>query len=163
MKYKIIKNFLDKSVFRKFQQLLFSEQMTWYWKEHMTRRDNYFFNHCFYNQLPISTLYMEYIEPLREKLNWAALMEARANLMLRQPTGPYESQFHVDRPFPSSIALLYMNNCNGQTILGKEERVSISSEENKLLLFDSSIKHCAKSQTDVLRRIVIGLNYFKTP
>ena len=113
--------------------------------------------------MPVSTLYMEYIEPLREKLNWAALMEARANLMLRQPTGSYESQFHVDRPFPSSIALLYMNNCNGQTILGKEERISISSEENKLLLFDSSIKHCAKSQTDVLRRIVIGLNYFETP
>jgi nucleoside-diphosphate kinase len=72
--------------------------MTWYWKENMTKKDNYFFNHCFYNQIPVSTLYMEYIEPLRDKLNWAALMEARANLMLRQPTS-YQSHFHKDRPF----------------------------------------------------------------
>jgi hypothetical protein len=162
MKYRIIKNFLDKPLFRKLQQLLFSEQMVWYWKENMTKNDNYFFNHCFYNQMPVSTLYMEYIEPLRDKLNWAALMEARANLMLRQPTS-YQSHFHRDRPFHSTIAILYMNNCNGQTLLGEQEKIPINSEENKLLIFDSQIKHCAKSQTDMLRRIVINLNYFETP
>jgi len=53
-----------------------------------------------------------------------------------------------------------MNTCNGYTILDKKEKIKITSEENKILLFNSQIEHAAVSQTDVDRRIIINFNYF---
>jgi hypothetical protein len=158
--YKVIDNFLDKEFFNSFKNLLFSSDINWFWKNHMTEEDNYFFNHCFYiDNVPMSPFFGDYIFPILKKLNVHAILQIRANLLLKNKIS-YQSNFHVDSPFECKTAILYMNTCNGCTILDKNEKIKITSEENKILIFNSQIEHAAASQTDVDRRIVINFNYF---
>ena len=159
LEYKIINNFLKKEFFDDFKNILFSNKINWFFLPHMTQNDHYFFNHCFYNfYVPQSSFYLEYIEPILVKLEAKGINEVRANLQLRG-TNQYQSTFHVDRPFKCKTAILYMNTCNGYTLF-EDKKIKIFSEENKILIFDSQIKHAAVSQTDVSRRIVINFNYF---
>jgi hypothetical protein len=158
--YKIINNFLEKDILDNFKNILFSNNIEWFFLPHMTREDHYFFNHCFYNNfVPRSPYYLGYIEPILIKLKVNAVCEVRANLQLKGKN-QYQSGFHVDRPFECKTAILYMNTCNGYTILDENKKIKIYSEENKMLIFNSQIKHAAMSQTDVDRRIVINFNFF---
>lgn len=160
MKYKEINNFLPKEQFNIFKNILFSSDMSWFWREHMLEKDNYFFNHCFYkNDSPKSNLYDNFVVHILKELNYKSIIEARANLMLKKEK-QYFSEYHVDRDFKCNTAILYMNTCNGYTLLDKNKKIKINCEENKILIFDSQIYHCAVSQTDVDRRIVINFNYF---
>jgi len=159
LNYEIINNFLEKNLFDKLKTILFSEQISWFFKNHQTTDDNYFFNHCFYNKHMACSPLFDEILPILKKLNVIALIEARANLLLKQEN-IFKSNFHIDRNFKCKTAILYMNTCNGYTLLDDVENIKINCEENKMLIFDSRIKHCAVSQTDVNRRIVINFNYF---
>jgi hypothetical protein len=160
LNYKIINNFLEKNLFNKLQEILFSEDINWYFKKNMTNNDNYFFAHCFYNNhIPMSPFYNEYIIPIFKKLNAKSLIEIKANLMLKKEN-VFKSNFHTDRDFKCNTAILYINTCNGYTLLDDVKNIKINCEENKMLIFDSQINHSAISQTDVDRRIVINFNYF---
>ena len=117
-------------------------------------------NHCFYNyHTPQSIFFEELIIPILKKLNAVAISEIRANLVLKEDN-PYQSNFHVDRPFECKTAILYINTCNGYTLLHEDKKIKINCEENKILIFNSQIRHAVVSQTDVDRRIVINFNYF---
>ena len=160
IKYKIINNFLQDDVFKKLKFFLMSEKIAWYFKEHMTENDNFFFNHCFYNQnKPQSYAFEEFIVPILFKLKYKALLEVRANLMLKKNIC-YQSNFHIDRPFNCKTAIFYINNNNGYTVLDENKKIKIKCVENRMLMFNSKILHAAFSQTDEERRIVINFNYF---
>jgi len=159
-KYKIQKNFLDKTFFKKFQTLLFSYPFTWYWEEHQYISDRGFFSHFFYrNYEPRSPYFIPFMVPILPKLKCKMLSSIRANC-IHKDLKPYFSNFHCDRPYDCNTAILYMNTNNGYTLLGEKEKIKIKSEANKLLTFNSRIKHCAVSQTDTERRIVINFNYY---
>jgi hypothetical protein len=68
------------------------------------------------------------------------------------------SGFHTDYEYKCKTAILYMNTCNGYTQFENGEKVL--SEENKIIVFDSNLKHAAVNQTDTKQRIVININYF---
>jgi hypothetical protein len=160
LEHKIINNFLDNDIFNNLKNILFSNEINWFFHSKMTTNDKYFFNHCFYNNYtPKSPLFEYFIIPILKKLNAVAISEVRANLNLKE-NNHYQSNFHVDRHFECKTAILYINTCNGYTLLHEDKKIKINSEENKLLIFNSQIKHAAVSQTDVDRRIVINFNYF---
>jgi hypothetical protein len=160
MKHKIIDNFLQKDVLINFKNLLMSSTVPWYWKENMTKNDSFFFNHCFYNyNSPKSNLFEEFITPMLIKLKCNALIEVRANLMLKKNIC-YNSNFHIDKNFNCKTAIFYVNTNNGYTLLDKDKKIKIECIENRMLIFDSKILHAAFSQTDEERRIVINFNYF---
>ena len=165
LNYKIINNFLPKENFQKLKNLLFGKNIPWYYHEHMTNNpspahDEGFFSHCFYNySQPDSNFYFEYIAPIMQKLNSLSIIQVRANLLLKKEK-QYFSEFHTDYPFKCKTAIFYINKCNGYTILDKKLKIKINCEENKMLLFDSTIFHCGASQTDEKRRIVLNFNYF---
>jgi hypothetical protein len=156
----IKENFLEKGLFNNLQSLLFSEEINWFFKKNQTNNDSYFFNHCFYNNnIPCSVFYEDYIIPILKKLEAISVIEVRANLLLKKEQR-YQSNFHIDRPFKCKTAILYMNTCDGYTVLDEIKKDKIKCEENKILIFDSQLKHSGVSQTDVDRRIVINFNYF---
>jgi hypothetical protein len=160
LKYKSVNNFLNKNEFENLKNILISEETPWFWTNNMTKNDNYFFNHCFYNHgFPQSSLFKEFISPILKKLECKAVIEVRANLMLKKEVS-YNSNFHCDRPFNCQTAILYINTNNGFTILDEKEKIKIECIENRMLVFDSQISHAAFSQTDTDRRIVINFNYF---
>jgi hypothetical protein len=158
--YKIIDNFLPEENFKNLQNLLMCEELTWFWKEHMTSDDSYFFNHCFYNNyIPQSGFFNEFIVPILIKLKCKAPIEVRANLMLKKNIS-YQCNFHTDRPFNCKTAIFYINKNNGYTILDNKKKIKIECVENRMVVFNSQIYHAAFSQTDTERRIIINFNYF---
>jgi hypothetical protein len=160
LEHTVIDNFLEKETFNNLKNLLFSDKINWYFLPNMTKNDNYFFAHCFYNHHTFQSIFFaDFIVPILKKLNVNAISEIRSNLYLKQKNH-YQSNFHVDRQFECKTAILYMNTCNGYTLLHEDKKIKIESEENKMLIFNSQIKHCGVSQTDVDRRIVINFNYF---
>ena len=67
--------------------------------------------------------------------------------------------FHVDVPtdYDSKTAILYLNTNNGYTEFENGQRVE--SVANRLVVFDSALKHTGTTCTDQKRRIVLNLNY----
>jgi len=158
--YKIIKNVMEDNLFLNFKNQMMSEEISWYYKDSMTDKDNnYFFMHCFYEKNEIKSNLYDFIPPILDKINCASLVIARANLVLKKET-IFKSSYHVDVPFKCKTGVLYLNNCNGYTEL--KDGINIPNEENSMVLFDSNIEHRSVSQTDTKRRIVVNFNYFES-
>ena len=160
IKYKIQKNFLDKTLFDRFQALLFSCSFAWFWAEHQYFNDRPFFSHSFYcKHKPNSPHYESFIFPIIKKLKCDDISNIRANCLVKDQKKHF-SNFHCDRDYHCTTAILYMNTNNGYTLLGEKEKIKIKSEANKLIIFNSQTKHCAVSQTDTDRRVVVNFNYY---
>jgi|APGre2960657373_1045057.scaffolds.fasta_scaffold11932_3 hypothetical protein len=159
---KIINNFLPLDLLKKIQNKVFSQNFPWYWRDHLVSKgDHYWFNHCFYNNNQImSPHYEDWILPIILKLKFKKLIEVRCNMMIKK-NKTYSSNFHVDTLEKNAkTAILYLNTCNGGTVVLKNKKEKIfNSKENTMLIFDSSTLHRGFSQTDVERRVIININY----
>jgi len=154
-------NFLSESSFKVLKDIFFSQYTAWYYRDHQTKDDGFFFGHdIFLKNLPCSNIY-ENLTPLLDKLciKPEQLINIRANLLLKTQEHNY-SDFHIDcqSNVPFTTAIFYINTNNGGTIF-EENNLEIKSEENKVITFDGNFKHKAKSQTDTDRRIVINFNW----
>jgi len=146
---------------------MLSNQMAWFYSGNQAaspnsiQKDNFVFYHLFYeHNRVVSPFYDKIILPILNNINCKALDEARANLVTNRDTA-ISSKFHTDRNYANSLtAIYYINTNNGYTLLDEEQRIKIDCVENKILIFDSQIKHAAVSQTDTNRRIIININYF---
>ena len=54
-------------------------------------------------------------------------------------------------------SIFYLNSNNGYTQFERGDK--IISKENRVVVFDSNLKHCAVDCTDTKYRIVINFNY----
>jgi len=167
IKYKLKKNFLDKKSFDSLKKEIFSNRFGWFWHEHQiagatagySKGDRGFFGHNFYLQyIPNSVYFEPLIIPILKKLECKMVSDIRSNCIVKDKVKHF-SHFHCDRKYDCTTAILYMNTNNGYTLLGEKEKIKIKSEENTMLIFNSQIKHCAVSQTDTERRVVINFNY----
>lgn len=115
------------------------------------------FTHLFYNfDIPI-TEYFKDLECFREKLKVKSLVRVKANL---NPciSKIIEHGYHVDLP-DCTTAVYYLNTCDGYTKFETGEIVE--SVENRIVIFDSNIKHTGTTTTDSTGRFVINFNYFR--
>ena len=165
MTFKIIDNFLLKNFYQTLSEDLKSSKIPWYNKEtdvkNSKEKNNGFFFFCYYNNFqPDHHLFHKHMTPFIKKLNVAALLQVRANLVLRDQD-TIESDFHTDYDcMYSTTGIFYLTNCNAKTILKiKNKNVSVNSKENRMLLFDSRISHKVIYQTDVHKRYVINFNF----
>jgi hypothetical protein len=162
LNYRIIDNFLEKQVFKNIQELIMSNNFPWFFEKHQIiseHSDGYYFSHTFYKNNKINSNYFENMVPILEKLDCKALSEIRANLTTNKNKNDI-SNWHVDRTYPCYTSVFYINNNNGYTLLNEMDKIKIESIENRMLIFDSNIKHAAVSQTDTDNRLVINFNYF---
>jgi len=165
--YKIIDNFLEKEDFYKFQKEIFNaHNVPWFYKNSQTTGsindidDVGYFSLSFFNNYSNNLNEFNYfLYKIYEKLNCQALIQSRANLFLKQKENK-KLYFHTDVEFKCKTAIFYMNTNNGATILDINEKIKIDSIENRMLIFDSQINHCALIQSDIKRRILININYF---
>jgi len=158
---KELKNFLPKKQFLEIKQFLESDWMPWFYNKTQTdiknvKKDDSFFSHrFFYDNEKTSNLY-DLIYPLIKKLNPNILLRVKANLTINRGSR-VQSNFHTDQDCKHKVAIYYINKCNGYTLIGKNKK--IKCEENKMLIFDGNLLHCAVSQTNKDQRIVININY----
>ena len=95
------------------------------------------------------------VKPIINKLKIKKLFDVRANLLVPTPTHIYH-EFHTDRKIPHRVALFYVTDCNGFTVL--KDTTKVECIENRLLIFDGSIEHRSVTSTDNLR-CTININY----
>lgn len=158
---KIVKDFLLKNQFKEIKDKIINNDFPWRIRNSMTDTDkNIYFTYSFFNDYaPTSDLYVPYIIPILKKLNFIAPIQIRANLILNNLFD--KSGWHVDYPYDSMTAILYLNTCNGGTEFKINNKIEfINAEENKIVIFPAKIEHRGCTSTDSERRYIINFNYF---
>jgi len=151
-------NFIKKNDFKKLSETILSDNFSWYYKDRMvtTTKDASFFYHSFFhNHTPNSNkLYL--LKPILDILKPLALINIRANLIIKKPDA--NSSYHIDTP-NAKTSIFYINTNNGHTEFENNNK-KINCVKNRMLTFDSNLRHRAVAQSDTDRRIVINFNYF---
>jgi hypothetical protein len=99
--------------------------------------------------------YYSLVKTIVDKLKVKKLFDIRANLLVPTLEHIYH-EFHTDRKVPHQVALFYATSCNGFTVL--KDTAKVECIENRMLIFDGSIKHHSVTSTDYPRSI-ININY----
>ena len=157
---KIIKDCLSKKKFENIKNTICSNYFAWYLNVGVNNpEDNYTqFTHTFFNNNIQNSNLLDYLKPIINFLNPLALIRVKANL-LTKTNEIIKHGLHVDQDFKSTTAIFYINSNNGYTEF--ENGQKISSEENKLVIFDNFLKHSGTTCTDKDERIVINFNFIE--
>jgi len=162
---KILDDFLSQEDFKTIQNFFFSGELDWRWNDTIagnnTSLNNFQFIHNFFN---IRNPYLDrkfspygnYLKPIFLKLAPLYTLRVKANLRPRT-SFPHKADWHTDFKIPSLTAVYYLNSNNGYTEFKSGE--IIYSLENRIVIFDSNLKHRGVSCTDQKRRIVLNINY----
>ena len=163
---KIEDNFLNTQVFKNIQELYFSNQIPWTYgevvydhelKSDAFKLDNYQFSHLLYSYEQPSSNLFEQVVPVLNSIDLATICKVKVNMNTRT-SKIVEHGFHTDVPFKCKTSILYLNTNDGYTIF--EDGTKIESVENRLVTFDSHIKHTGTSCTNQKVRLVLNINYF---
>jgi hypothetical protein len=176
-KYKVFDNLLDKKDFTNIQQTLMSHTFPWYYSPFINSDDpkenldaplnNFQFTHMFFENMVPSSTYFSLLSPLLEKINASAILRIKTNL-LTNTENPKINKFHVDvggydgfneKETKRRTAVFYINTNNGKTIFS--DGSSVNSLENRIVIFDPTLKHTGTTCSDEKVRIVINLNYYQ--
>ena len=158
---KVLDKFLDEENFKKLHKIMLDQKFPWYFNDSKSKeKDNdYQFVHIFFYEEKILSPYWNYIVPILNHLNVEKILRIKANLTTKTDINR-KSEMHVDVNVPSSkTAVYYLNTNNGGTLFQNGKK--ISSEANKIIIFDSHQKHCGIHCTDKNIRLVINFNYLE--
>lgn len=164
--HKIIDNCLNENDFATLKSSLLGATFPWYLNSSkvfknsiVADRHNYQFTHTFYHDYTGSSDWLKVVAPLISFINPSAIVKIKANL-IPITDNIIQYDYHVDEPdFDGETAVFYVNSNNGYTLFETGEK--ISSVENRLLTFKSTMLHTGTSCTDQKIRCVINLNYYK--
>ena len=162
MNLKIIDNFLDKDFFDKLNKECLGDNFPWYFLDHKVFKNDGEFQHThiFYHHYKINSEYFFLIEPFLNLLKVKSLVKVKLNFTPKDVVLK-QFKFHVDNNFDCNncnTSIFYLNTNNGKTIFENGEEVD--SVENRLVTFNSNIKHAGTSTTDKPYRMVLNFNYF---
>jgi len=167
--FEIIDNFLDKESFLKLQHAILSSRLfPWYFQdgkdlEYTDKRNDqdlnqYQLTHLLYDKYKPASVGFSLVEPLLNKLKVKSLIRIKINLILYSPKF-YEGYFHTDTEDNSLTAIYYLNDNNGYTRFEKDNK-KVESKENRIVIFDSQMKHRGTNTTNKKKRVVLNINYF---
>jgi hypothetical protein len=154
---KIIDNFLSDEEFLKIQKNLMGPYFEWHYNPFVDYTnqlfdifdlDNYQFIHNFAESDII-------LIPLLEKLNIKEVVRIKSNLSPRTEK-IIKRKFHIDVA-DAQTSIFYINTNDGWTEF--EDGTKVESIANRLVTFDSNLRHRGTTCTNSKVRVVINLNY----
>ena len=155
----IIKNFLDKNIFKNIQNILTENEFPWHYSDTVAYENDtsdFMFFHILYLDNNQRSPYLhDILMPILGKLNFNYLLRAKANLYT-QKEKHIKTSFHTDSKEKHSVALFSVNTNDGYTLFKNGDK--IPSVENQLIIFDGNMEHCSVAQTDEKLRINININ-----
>ncbi|QJW84683.1 hypothetical protein HK414_16180 [Ramlibacter terrae] len=105
--------------------------------------------------------FLPLLRPLLKKLDPIELYRIKLNRTARN-TRHVEYGLHVDIRRPdATTAIFYLNTNNGYTLFEGGRRVD--SVANRLVLFDTRVRHTGASCTDADWRMVLNINMLLPP
>ena len=158
--FKTIDNYLSVDDHLILKNLMESQSFPWFFQSgcvtEKSKLFDYQFVHIFYGNYSSNSNYFNNINPLITKLKPNALIRIKANLNpISNKMVKYEE--HVDQTFKCKVALYYIIDNNGYTMIGDKK---VESKSNRMVLFNSNQKHYGTNSTNFNNRIVINFNYF---
>ena len=160
MAIQIEDNFLEKDEFNNLNNILMGDNFPWYYNDFITSEADpstyLYFTHTFYREPGITSEWFHLLRKVLVKIKCNSIMRIKANKYLREPEKRINDS-HSDYPFKHKGCLLYINDNNGATYIGKEK---IIPKANRAVFFDPSQPHSSSPCTDRKRRVNINFNYF---
>jgi hypothetical protein len=168
--YTVVDDLLPREELTKIRNILLCADFPWYLTTsidfatgHDEEPDDYLNNfqfvHAFLlNNTICSEYYFPKLFPILNIIKPDKLIRIKANLSTVS-SERVEHAFHVDTDAISTTSIFYVNTNDGVTIL--EDGTEIKSVANRLLTFDSHIKHKGTTCTNEKVRCLINLNYVK--
>ena len=165
---KLIDNFLDEGTFNNLRDMIvYGNKFPLFCSNVLSENEyvdllcedkyNLQLGHTLYkNYLPNSEAFYLII-PILEKLEVDALIKAKVNF---NPCTEkiIEHGYHIDYPSECLTAVYYLNTNNGYTKF--ETGQVIDSVENRIVIFNSSVKHTGSTCTNTRGRYVLNLNFY---
>ena len=166
----VIDEFLDSSQFKSLYDFMMGDEIPWYFNSYVDYAtgdyrfiddpDNYQFVHNFYTIGKESHSYLlPTLAPIIEKINCKKLLRVKSNLNPRT-SNHIKRNFHIDSDRTwnkHKTSILYINTNNGWTEF--EDGSKVNSVSNRMVIFDSPIKHAGITCTDEKSRVLINFNY----
>lgn len=165
----VIDNFLPEKIFEPIEKLFCGEDTAWYFfktvdyiDEDDGENDKYQFSHNIWDpSIGVCTPNYDAIAPCLEILNCYSVIRIKANLNVKTGVNKQIGSFHTDTLIKdATTAILYLNTNNGYTLFESGDKVE--SVRNRIVIFNSQIKHTGVSCTDEKCRILINFNYFSS-
>mgnify|MGYP001415977650 CR=1 FL=1 len=150
-------NFLEKSELENINKTFRLSDYPWYFMPFKVHEgdDNYQFYLLLTAKGKVLSKYFDILHLILKKLSVKEIIRIKANLTLKQ-NEHIKSDMHVNfKNFKTAI--FNLNTKNGYTLFDKVKK--IPSQENRVVEFDSNLKHCAVDNIDTKHRIVINFNY----
>jgi len=166
----IIDNFLPDAQHYQFFSAIKSNTFPWFLSKVLeteyhpiecSEDDNYQFSYIFCSvrdSIFTKGRFFDLAFPFFQKLHPTNVLMIKANLTLRT-NKIVEHGMHVDHHFHSKTAVYYVNSNDGYTKFETGEVVE--SVANRIVIFDSDIKHTGTTCTNALGRFVVNLNYWQ--
>lgn len=154
-------NFLSVAEFELVKNLMLGNTLSWYYNDFVSdeadKQDDFYFTHQFYAGNQPNSPHYQTIFPIVTRLDAKAIIRIKGNLYPNVGK-KVENSWHNDYPFPHKGAVFYVNTNDGYTEL--DDGTIIESKENRILLFDPSVRHRSVQCTDEKTRVTINMNYF---
>tara|TARA_R100001369_G_scaffold42971_1_gene69206 strand:- start:2299 stop:2799 length:501 start_codon:yes stop_codon:yes gene_type:complete len=162
---KIIDNFIDKDLYLQVKNTLFSDSLPWFSKKGTVNgkeNDLNWFSHSIYNDFKPNSNIFSFMPEFIEKLKISSIIEIRTNLSFKT-NKDFKTLWHTDYGYKNhKTAIFYFNTDTTGTVFKiKNKEKLIKSKENRIVIFDGSIKHCAYLNNKSEKRVVINFNYYE--
>ena len=165
----IYDNFLPEHEMRQIEDTMLGADFPWYYNSHKVNHaaadydHNFQFTHNVYqNYEPHSNFWRE-LDPVIRRINAMSWLRVKCNLTPITET-PITYGFHIDiDDFDGKTAIFYVNDTDGNTLMqrpGRENIISVECKRNRLVVFDSDIRHTGTSCTDQKVRCLINFNFY---
>jgi len=166
--YQIVDNFMPEDSFELLSSTIMSSNFPWYYLPLVNYLDddsqclvNRYFEHNFFTYYEETESYgksfrFDDVKSFLDLLEINKLYRVKSNLFTSTES-LVQYAFHCDQPFKHKGAILYLNDCDGYTVL--QDGTKIESVANRCLLFDSSKPHASTTCTNQKARFNINVNY----
>lgn len=160
---RVVDNFLPKEEFDQLQSVMTSAFFPWYFTPYVVYNSDLhnpdlsqFTHQLFTGRDGTDSAGYKFIKPIIKKLNAKAICRIKANLLVKTEK-IREHAFHTDF-YNNRTAIYYVNTNDGYTKFADGQK--IDSVENRLIEFDSNLKHLGSTCTNQKCRIIININYY---
>ena len=162
----IYDDFLPINEFRYLEEFIFGPNFPWHFGVVLgegpdrlcDELDDVQFGNMLYTEFSPQGREFHIVEPIIKspKLRITSLFRVKANINPRTQE-IIKHGFHIDLPFNQTTAIYYVNSNNGYTEF--EDGTKVESVANRLVKFNSNIRHTGTTCTDSKIRCVINFNY----
>ena len=158
---KIIDNFLPKRDFKEIQNLVLGRDFPWFRQSGITFKDDkvdlcYFTHVAYCDKRPNSDFWHFFYDKFLKHIKLNSIIRFKVNCYPRTEK-VIVNEPHYDYEEKHKGVILYLNTCNGYTILDNKKKVE--SIENRLLMFDPSKYHSSTTTSNAQGRFNINVNY----